>query len=129
MKINLKNKIMLAILAGNVLCMSSAWAANIYWYGDKNNPTQWKSYTGSEFAPIGACMSGATLTLDENTVVDGKYVGDVRGFYGGYSRTGTVSNNSITINGGSMGDVYSGYSGTGKVINNIVSINDGKVGK
>lgn len=148
----LSKKIMITLVAGNMLCMSSAWAA-LYWYGDKDNSTQWKSSTSTN--PADTILSGAILTLDENTIVDGKHVGDVTGFCSGYSSAGTVSDNSITvvggyftgtvtggksyngivcdnsitISGGTTGDVYGGNSNTGKVKNNTVSISNGKVGK
>ncbi|MBQ0067055.1 MAG: hypothetical protein KBS60_02535, partial [Phascolarctobacterium sp.] len=114
MKNNLKNKIMLAFFAGNMLCMGSAWADDIIWYGTADG-------TGHVTSKSSALMNNAKLIIAGTE--DG--IGDVDEFYGGYSQSGIAENNEVKINGGSVSYVYGGSSVSNNAVGNTVTINGG----
>ena len=65
-------------------------------------------------------VSGYHITVN---IADDKYLNTV---YGGYSKDGNVSGNTVTINDGTITDsVNGGYSNVGKVSNNTVNLNGG----
>ena len=103
MKINLKKKIMLAILAGGMLCANGAMADSYrIWYGEGDNAITWKGTQTDNYT--GACTTGANLVLDgKGSCTEGSHeipFSVVKYFYGGYSGTGDVTNNKVTINKG-----------------------------
>ncbi|MBQ0107595.1 MAG: hypothetical protein KBS34_00440, partial [Phascolarctobacterium sp.] len=119
MKNNLKTKVMLAVLAGNMFCMGSAFALGpCVWYGDSDNANGWKATSGNIIA---GRTSGANLTLDgtggfEDVNIPGTSIefDYVEIFYGGYSENGNATNNTVTIKGGTFNNViYGGYSENG----------------
>ena len=118
MKNNLKTKVMLAVLAGGMLCANGAWAG---WYG-----------TASGFvnsAPNPAVLTGINLTIDAQTMVNGDTVADAGSVYGGYTGNNeNVSNNTITFDIGDVtinAGIYGGHSGSGSATHNSVIVDSG----
>ena len=133
-KINLKNKIMLAILAGGMLCMNGALASDYpAWYGDQDSATTWRGKTdGSDISSyVNYRTTGANLTLDgvgTTSLGDAISFADVEMFYGGFSKgSDNVTQNIITVTGGDFTDksIYGGHSESGEASYNEVNVNNG----
>ena len=92
-KINLKKKVVLALLAGGMLCTNSAFAEELnHWYGTTGN--KWTVVDND------AVASGLTLTLDDCTVdVDGNsWITDgIVYFYAGHIYNGNATDNILTV--------------------------------
>ena len=133
MKKNLKKKVMLAVLAGGMLCANGAWAEYVSWYGHNGTPDYFVNVE-----PDPAVLTGLDLTIKDNTDFDGKTIGEFNAddfscFYGGYTTADDVdvNGNSITVNTNnattiSAAMIISGYSDTGDVSNNTVTIYGGE---
>ncbi|MBQ0066609.1 MAG: autotransporter domain-containing protein [Phascolarctobacterium sp.] len=122
MKINLKNKIMLAVFAGNMLYMGQALAVASGWYGTTVGFVDTK--------PSPAITTGVDLIITDSTQVNGNNVTAPFEIFGGYtSGSEDVKNNSITFNTTSAttirAKIYGGYSQDGNVANNTVTISNG----
>lgn len=157
MKTNLKTKVMLAVLAGGMLCANGAFATN-YFYNTSSN--QWTTSSSS------TATSGLTLTIDDSTTFGGNnvvslvendviYVGYSSGsgtvfnntitfdttdastikanIHGGHSQSGaagseTDGDNKVIIKGGTFsGSISGGYSNSDSAENNSVTINGGTI--
>ncbi|MDR1827157.1 MAG: autotransporter domain-containing protein [Methylobacteriaceae bacterium] len=84
--------------------------------------------TGSTSAQVyGAWGDTAEVSNNTVTVNGGTVTGNY--IYGGYTiSTGKVSGNQVIINSGTAGNfVFGGYSGSGEVVGNTVTINGGTV--
>ncbi|MBQ0066750.1 MAG: hypothetical protein KBS60_00990, partial [Phascolarctobacterium sp.] len=135
MKINLKNKVMLAVLAGGMLCMGQALAgAGPYYYGDAFNVNGWKATTENMWSITDARTVGANLTLygtesyiDERLPSNNIPFAEVKKFFAGYSETGNVTNNTITIKDGTFDgrEIYGGWTSEGSATGNKVTISGG----
>lgn len=99
MKINLKKKVMLAILAGGIFCMNGAFAA--IWYGSGDSATEWKGRLELGNPPD-ARTTGANLTLDGTGNYGGVNFSDVASFYASYGIFGDLTNNLLTIKAGTF---------------------------
>ena len=130
MKINLKKKVMLALLAGGMLCMGQGSAENVnVWYGS-GSPVAWKYVSAPyPFNLTDACKTGANFTIEDGTTVGGIALGNVQHIYGGYSGgTDLVTGNSITFNTTDTTPInawfiHSGYSESGTAKGNSMTIN------
>ncbi|MCQ2362317.1 MAG: hypothetical protein MJ048_04695 [Acidaminococcaceae bacterium] len=121
MKVNLKRKVMLALLAGGMLCANSAFAVN--WYGNGGNSIV-------DSAPSPEVLTGVNMTIDDSTTVGGNTVSDVNNIFGGRTAGAeTVTGNSITFNTTNVttinANIYAGRSGSGSATDNSVTIEDG----
>lgn len=142
-KINLKNKIMLAILAGNMLCMGSAFATTYYGtatggmmtteppYEDTPEFSQNKTldisvgeYTNDTF--IAATDPGLWRDGKNNTIniTDGTFTGCE--ISGGHIMT-SVSEHKINIMGGLFvsTNIYTGQCECSWIYDNTINISDG----
>ncbi|MBQ0066727.1 MAG: hypothetical protein KBS60_00850, partial [Phascolarctobacterium sp.] len=132
MKINLKNKIMLAVLAGGMLCANGAMAAGC-WYGASDNATTWNGAADVFDIPETACTTGADLTLDGAGTYGGIAFADVDKFIGGIDMgDGNVTQNLITVTGGVFAAnrfIACGNTYLGDVTNNSIIILDGNFGE
>ena len=135
MKINLKKKVMLALLAGGMLCMGQGSADNVnVWYGS-GSPVAWKYVSVSvppyPFNLTDACKTGANFTIEDGTMVGGIALGNVQLIYGGHSGgTDLVTGNSITFNTTDTTTInalliHSGYTANGTAKGNSMTINGG----
>ena len=151
MKNNLKKKVMLAVLAGGMLCANGAFATVApYWYGTTGN--EWTASSPN------VAINDLTLTVEDGQMVYSIALANVERICGGYTNTDgdEVKNNSITFNttqastikatiyggysenncnvtnnsviikdGDFSNSIYGGYSMSGNVTNNSVTINGG----
>ena len=67
----------------------------------------------------GSSATGNTVEINGGTVTDT--------IFGGNSNAGTVTENTVTINKGTVNTIYGGYSNSGTVTNNTVTISDGSI--
>ena len=120
MKINLKKKVMLAVLAGGMLCANGAFATDPYLY--YNSSGAWQ--TADALTSItNACTTGVGANLDSSDV------GYTNQIITAYNASGSVNENVLTIDsGGVFSDnnlgIYGGYA-SGAAINNKINIRSG----
>ncbi len=113
-----------SILAGKYIDSSGTSA------GTTTELTVDTSVNASKIAGIynlhaGETVSNGKLTISGVTLGDEKHAVNL---YGGYSETGLVKGNQVTINSSTVsGTVYGGYNGIGGVYQNHVTINSGTV--
>ena len=112
MKVNLKKKVMLVLLAGGMLCANSALAddPSIAWYG-KADGSSWGATEYPSGTPVVPCIGNGTPVTDScptgaYLTLDGTEMGfaSVTLFAAGYGYTAgtgtTVSDNTLIIMGG-----------------------------
>lgn len=150
MKINLKKKVVLAVLAGGMLCANGAFATT--WCGSSSDATMWTSNfnegrtTGANLILDGTASQGLTsisngdqfyagfgysaVSGNNLSITAGNYTSN--SFYAGKnnSNEGGASNNHIMVTGGSFtgGSIYGGDGGShdGYVAENTIEINGGE---
>ncbi len=138
MEINLKKKVMLAVLAGNMLCMGQGLAYSV-WYGDSDNANGWKgaSQSGDTTFPTSmpnARASDANLELNANGNYDSVSYSGVKLIFAGFSRDSAITNNKLTIANvdynalSTLSNIYAGYGleNVTEVTGNTLEINSGK---
>ena len=120
MKKSLARKITLCILAGAVLMSSSVvWARDITNVAPDGSGGEWDVPVLGTYVPKDE-NSIAPSASNNNVEFNSSFSGTVDvDFAGGYSASGDVEKNTVTISGGKFGDsntgvdVYGGYSNTG----------------
>ena len=119
MKKNLAKKVTLSILAGAVLMSSSVvWAADIINVAPPDTGGKWVSVGSGPYAP--AYDNSSAPSASNNKVVFTNGFPETVNVYfaGGYSDSGDVESNTVTISGGEFEivDIYGGYAkGSGAV--------------
>ena len=128
MKKNLARKITLSILAGAVLMSSSVvWARDITNVAPSSSADEWVGDGWGIYAPKDD-NSGAPSASNNKVVFTDSFIGPVdKSFEGGYSGSGAVENNTVTISGGKFeydedNCIYGGYSDNGNASHNEVVI-------
>ncbi|MBQ0066629.1 MAG: hypothetical protein KBS60_00350, partial [Phascolarctobacterium sp.] len=124
MSFNVKKKVMLALLAGGMLCANSAFAY-VHWYG-----------TAGGFVTdyLAAAKTGVNLEITDSTIVEGDDVSSPVAIYGGYDYddSGSVTGNSITFNTTltikDNAEIYGGVAVDNPVTGNEVKIRNGIFG-
>ncbi|MDO4935765.1 MAG: autotransporter outer membrane beta-barrel domain-containing protein [Phascolarctobacterium sp.] len=124
--------IALAVIGANMFAHNAFAADGDTWYGDGNNATVWAGINiGTDSYAhwneiSGACATGANLTLTgSESDVGGIAFGDAKYFFAGHSREGNVTNNILTVSGGTFAggvQIHGGCSFNGNVSNNKVNI-------
>ena len=71
--------------------------------------------------------SGGSSATGNTVEINGGTVTDTNTIFGGNSNAGTVTENTVTINKGTVNTIYGGYSNSGTVTNNTVTISDGSI--
>ena len=120
MKKNLKKKVMLAVLAGGMLCANGALAAGNYWVGTTGNV--WSTEL-SDAKPSDMMLTLTASTKDKN----GKGWDNYYVFAAGRSQgVGEVKNNSLTIENAVFDkqDSYDFYAGDGTNKGTAVALNN-----
>lgn len=144
----LKKKVMLAILAGGILCANGAFAdVGKVWYA-KTGGNEWTAtdfadifgsstfpYVGNGTAVTDFCSTGANLTLNGGGSANGVSFNDASVYIAGYgynpSAGSTVSGNTLTITGGNftakfiIAGAAEGENAENKVTGNTLEIKDG----
>ncbi|MBQ0066892.1 MAG: autotransporter outer membrane beta-barrel domain-containing protein, partial [Phascolarctobacterium sp.] len=124
MKINLKNKIMLTVLAGGMLCANSVFATN--WYGTEYN--KWTTVQGD------AGTTGLRLTINNSTKdVGGNGWDGIENIYGSYSTSAHITDNIVSITGGiftGLSNIESGCAegDSNTVMNCMLNVSGGTFG-
>ncbi|MBQ0067163.1 MAG: hypothetical protein KBS60_03080, partial [Phascolarctobacterium sp.] len=139
MKTNLKNKIMLALVFGNMFLCNHVFAlvnnAN-YWSCSDSSVTTWIGFSNKDVSGLqtltGARASGANLSLNNTStcIGDSVAIGNVNYFAGGFSYTATVSGNIVTVSNFTTTDNYAGIVGgcaisSNTITGNTVNVNSG----